>query len=132
MAGIYRSVEIMRRPIGADIMDYAVQADMDGQLSVLVHLRRTITPLFAGRQAGRQLTAELYNDEQLNPRGGCKMGRCLWETLCIINTSTASDNSTQCRLHGVVDRPRVHFESEASVCGLCIMELSSPDFRFSM
>jgi len=104
MAGIYRSVEIIRRPIGADIMDYTVQADMDGQLSVLVHLRRTIIPFFAGRQAGRQLTAELYNDEQLNPRGGCKMGRCLWETSCIISTSTTSDDGTQCRLHGVVDR----------------------------
>jgi hypothetical protein len=62
-------------------MDYAVRADMDGQLSVLlVHLQRTIMPFFAGRQTGRQLTAELYNDKQLNPQGGYKMGRCYYLT----------------------------------------------------
>ena len=39
MAGIHRSVEIVRRPVGADIMDYRVQADADGHLGIVVDLR---------------------------------------------------------------------------------------------
>jgi len=39
LAGIFRSVEILRRPKGADILDYRVQADMDGSLNVFVDLK---------------------------------------------------------------------------------------------
>jgi hypothetical protein len=39
LAGIFRSVEILRRPKGADLLDYRVQADMDGSLNVFIDVK---------------------------------------------------------------------------------------------
>ena len=53
MAGIHRSVELVRRPAGADIMDYRVQADADGHVGIAVDLRET--DLFESNSGGQAL-----------------------------------------------------------------------------
>lgn len=62
MAGIHRSVELIRRPAPADLLDYAVQADASGHLTCAVDLRTRSTP-------NRVLQMKLYNDLQLSADG---------------------------------------------------------------
>lgn len=71
MAGLHRSVELIRRPAHADILDYQVQADADGQLALDVECRPS--------QTKRSLKVALYHDEQMTPEGGCKEGACLFQ-----------------------------------------------------
>lgn len=79
MAGIHRSVELVRRPRGADIMDYHVLARTEGSLAVSVSLRgrkRDQQQQQGGRrrQTPRRLVrARLYKDRQLTADGGCEM-----------------------------------------------------------
>ena len=77
MAGIHRSVELIRRPRGADIMDFTVvQADAQGRLQVSVDCRR---PGFAAK-ADRTIVAKLYEDLQLSPDGNdWKKGSEIWK-----------------------------------------------------
>jgi beta-galactosidase len=71
MAGLHRSVELLRRPRGADMTDYQVQADASGQLSV------NITCRTGNRQ--RKVLARLYNDRQVTADGdGWVQGTCVW------------------------------------------------------
>ena len=62
MAGIHRSVELIRRAPSADILDFAVQADASGHLTCAVDLRGNMTP-------NRMLQMKLYNDLQLSADG---------------------------------------------------------------
>ena len=77
MAGVHRSVEIIRRPKGADIMDYQVHADAQGRLQVSVDCRAVFPA--SQQQKQRKVVARLYNDEQLSPDGSqWKQGELIW------------------------------------------------------
>ena len=79
MAGIHRSVELVRRPRGADMMDYRVQADADGHLGIAVDLRGTLS--------NRKVVAKLYSDEQLTSDGHWKKGKEVWSGEQVTNSS---------------------------------------------
>lgn len=64
MAGIHRSVEMIRRRPGSDVMDYKVRSSESGSFSVSVKMRMPSLPT--------RLTARLYPDEQLTADGGWK------------------------------------------------------------
>ena len=72
MAGIHRSVELIRRPAGADILDYVVQADATGHLNCSVEVR---AETILNRK--RLLRMQLYNDVQLTAEGDWKHGNLL-------------------------------------------------------
>ena len=77
-AGVHRSVEIIRRPKGADILDYHVHADAMGRLKVNVECR-TVFPAPSNDQ--RKIVAKLYDDQQLTPDGSeWKQGTQIWSS----------------------------------------------------
>jgi beta-galactosidase len=84
MAGIHRSVEILKRPQKADILDYHVQATAQGHLHVDVSCRRRRRRHnhhhgAANNNHNRTLVARLYNDQQLTPDGQqWKQGVLVW------------------------------------------------------
>ena len=95
MAGIHRSVEMFRRKRGADIIDYRVQADMNGQLSISLDLRKNSQ----FTNGDRKIKLALYNDEQTSWRGEVNTGKEVWSTeksICsssrVLNTSTKIEN----------------------------------------
>jgi beta-galactosidase len=95
MAGIHRSVEMFQRKRGADIIDYRVQADMDGQLSISLDLRNNSQ--YA--TCDRKIKLALYDDEQVSWRGEVKTGKEVWssdEVICssstVLNTSIKIEN----------------------------------------
>lgn len=61
MAGIHRSVELIRRSAEADLLDYQVQADASGHLTCSVDLRPTAN--------GKILQMKLFNDRQISGNG---------------------------------------------------------------
>jgi hypothetical protein len=83
MAGLHRSVELIRRPPRADILDYRVHATASRELTVAVQLRnhnhthkeeddrqtRTTTRRRYPHHHQLSLTARLYEDKQLTPDG---------------------------------------------------------------
>jgi beta-galactosidase len=69
MAGIHRSVELIRRPPGADILDFAVQADASGLLNCAIDFRPA-----ASKASRRTVQVELYNDVQLSAEGDWQAG----------------------------------------------------------
>lgn len=78
MAGIHRSIEIIKRPNASSIIDYIVQADANGHLSCVVSLD---SPSACKSNAFNttKLIARLYNDQQLNAIGtDWKQGECIW------------------------------------------------------
>jgi hypothetical protein len=96
MAGIHRSVELIRRPAGADILDYQVQADASGNITCSVDCRTTFP--VAGE---RQIVLELYEDEQLTVDGEWKEGPCIWKAVRTI------DAQVQCNVSDMVDASKV-------------------------
>lgn len=68
MAGIHRSVEIVRRPPSMDIMDYHVLTNHDGQLQVAVSVRDSASQN-AAMQEQKTIRLRLYVDEQLSADG---------------------------------------------------------------
>ena len=64
MAGIHRSVELIRRKRGADIMNYEVSALASGQLTVQVQLQG-----LSSHNGTRILKGRLYDDVQLSADG---------------------------------------------------------------
>ena len=100
MAGIHRSVEIMRRQCDMDIMDFRVQADMDGHLAVCVDLREGMK-----FRRTKSISVALFSDEQSGIRGGCRKGEEVWRYTdeirspngeedfdCLYKTSTVISN----------------------------------------
>jgi beta-galactosidase len=75
MAGIHRSVEIIRRKPKADIIDYQIQADASGHLDVHVECRPK-----SGQEVSRSIVLRLYDDEQTSDDGNIRYGSCLLET----------------------------------------------------
>ena len=108
MAGLHRSVELVQRSVGADIMDYRVNATALGEINVKVQLRNSASD---GSGSGssrnsvssekdsystRTITARLYADEQLTAEGDWKMAsQELWsESISITNMSPANKKNT--------------------------------------
>ena len=76
MAGVHRSVELIRRPRGVDITDFHVHADASGRLKVLVDTRQAFPATANSRRA---IVARLYDDLQLSPDGkDWKKGSEIW------------------------------------------------------
>jgi beta-galactosidase len=111
MAGLHRSVELVQRSVGADIMDYRVDATALGEINVKVQLRNSTASGGSGSGSGsggssrnsvssseqeRTITARLYADEQLTAEGDWNMAsQELWsETISITNTKTSTSTST--------------------------------------
>lgn len=79
-------MEIVRRPKGADIMNYKIHADADGRLKITVDCRGSFP---GNKDAGRKITAKLYADEQLTPDGEWKKGPEIWNS-----TKALSEDNT--------------------------------------
>jgi beta-galactosidase len=106
MAGIYRSVELVRRPVGADILDYRVQADADGHLGIVVDLKESGV-------TNRRVVAKLYSDEQLLPDGEWKVGDEVW-------TGEGTGGGTHCLVCGTVDTPKLWSAEEPNLYTLTL------------
>ena len=92
MAGIHRSVELIRRKSGADVLDYQVQADASGHLTCSVDCRPSAT--------GKIVQMKLYNDIQLTADGTkWKSKSCLLSQECQITSA----NTHQATLSADVD-----------------------------
>ena len=72
MAGIHRSVELIKRSISADILDYQVQADASGTLSASVDCRPQNS-----NSKERDVIFRLYEDIQLDFKGNFTRGSCI-------------------------------------------------------
>lgn len=110
MAGIHRSVELLLRPRqrGYDIIDYAVEANANGEISCTVQCR---PPEISekGRHNQRKIVAALYVDQQSLPDDGdisdnmgrktrksaFREGKCCWRS----EVAVAND---QCTLQGTI------------------------------
>ena len=73
MAGIHRSVELVRRRRDMDILDFRVQADMDGHLAVCVDLRKSMSVAKM-----KSIRICLFSDEQQNASGGYNKSDEVW------------------------------------------------------
>ncbi|KAG7345293.1 beta-galactosidase [Nitzschia inconspicua] len=69
MAGIHRSVELIRRPSQADIMDYHVLADHHGHIRVSVSVRQSTNQVMLQQQRRTKVRVQLFQDEQLTADG---------------------------------------------------------------
>jgi len=75
MAGIHRSVEIMRRNKRADIVDFRVQGDMNGHLGIYIDLRKA-HPMIHGDS---KIKVALSYDEQIPIQGNRKFKLTLYD-----------------------------------------------------
>jgi len=97
--GIHRSVELIRRPTGADILDYQVQADASGHITCHVECRRPTT----GATNYCNVVARLYDDQQLTADGDeWEEGKCVWTASKEISKKN-SDNHISFNLSGDID-----------------------------
>ena len=112
MAGIHRSVELIQRPPKADILDYQVQADATGHLSVSVECRHDFP--HGGGGSKRKLILRLYDDQQLTADGDWKEGKC------ILTTEACVEESDQCNLSAHVDRPKLWSAEKPSLYTLTL------------
>jgi beta-galactosidase/beta-glucuronidase len=79
-------VEIVRRPAGADLLDFKVQADANGHFECGVEYRR--------RSCTRRMVARIYSDKQLSANGDMwEPGECIWEKRRLINTDDGIETS---------------------------------------
>ena len=85
MAGIHRSVEMIRRPREATILDYQVQADASGHISCHVDLQEA--PMECST-----LSVKLFDDQQLSSDGDSwNEGDCLWACSKEIDSERLND-----------------------------------------
>jgi beta-galactosidase len=106
MAGLHRSVELVQRSVGADIMDYRVDATASGEINVKVQLRNSVSDDSGGGSSRnivsseqdsssrtRTITARLYADEQLTAEGDWNMAsQELWSKSTSITNTTSTPN----------------------------------------
>jgi hypothetical protein len=95
MAGIHRSVELIRRSPKADIMDYHVAAAASGDLTVSVQLRESAL-LQPPQEERRVVTARLYSDEQVTADGADwkEAKRELWSQRQTVDPTSATTTLT--------------------------------------
>jgi hypothetical protein len=97
MAGIHRSVELIRRRPGADILDYHVEAPASGDLCVSVQLRESSKP----QQSSRTILARLYDDEQLTADGDWKANTEIWSQRQSVEDPTSTTLQFKEQIPGV-------------------------------
>ena len=90
MAGIHRSVEMMKRNRDMDIMNYRVQADMDGHLAICVDLREGF---YNKPQTSKSISIALYDDDQQDVSGGCVKGDAIWRSTEEIQSGPEEEES---------------------------------------
>jgi beta-galactosidase/beta-glucuronidase len=89
--GIHRSVELIRRPLGADIIDYQVQADASGHITCHIECRRPIVVIRRSQQ--QRIVVRLYDDEQLTADGDVwKEGKCIWTASHMLEAEHGDNN----------------------------------------
>ncbi len=75
LSGIHRSIEIIRRPSQADIVDFQIQADANGHFECCIEHRRS-----SNSRNRRVIIARIYNDQQLSADGTqWEEGQCTWQ-----------------------------------------------------
>ena len=75
LSGIHRSIEIIRRPSQADIVDFQIQADANGHFECCIEHRRS-----SNSRNRRVIIARIYNDQQLSADGTqWEEGQCIWQ-----------------------------------------------------
>jgi hypothetical protein len=89
------TVELVRRPVGTDILDYRVQANADGNLGIVMDLKESLVCLIK-----EWLVAKLYSDEQLSPDGEWKVEDEVW-------TGEGGGGVTHCLVCGTVDTTKL-------------------------
>jgi beta-galactosidase len=99
-------VELVQRSVGADIMDYRVDATASGEINVKVQLRNSVSDDSGGGSSRnivsseqdsssrtRTITARLYADEQLTAEGDWNMAsQELWSKSTSITNTTSTPN----------------------------------------
>ena len=77
--GIHRSIEILRRPSKADIVDFQIQADVSGHFECCVEYRNK-NDTSRSIRSRRVIVARIYNDQQLTADGTeWNAGQCIWD-----------------------------------------------------
>jgi len=91
MAGIYRPVEVLRRPTrdGPSITDFRVQGDADGRLTISADVVQTNS----FDDDGCHLVAALYDDEQCSKFGGRRSGNEVWSAPLKISSIMSNDDA---------------------------------------
>jgi len=122
MAGIYRSVEMMRKRKGMDIKDLRVQGDMDGHLAVCMDLRSLSSSSSATSSSSssssssatysheqehqRKIELTLYNDMQTDALGTSsnrfKAGDIVWS-----HSENIYDLDTDYKTSGKIQNPKL-------------------------
>jgi len=106
MAGIHRSVELVRRPAAADILDYAVQADASGHISINVDCRRNNDN--ERRRQQRRVKVELYDDDQIDADGDAwRKGQCVWSASHELKADNKGFSVLSCNLSGDLPTARL-------------------------
>ena len=101
MAGLHRSVELVRRGPQADILQYYYHAKANGQLDVQVYCRSQQQRNENVQYQGREITFALYEDthevtDDTLGKNLWKAGPCLWEdTVSLSRTVDSCDVSTR-------------------------------------
>lgn len=86
MAGIHRPVDILRRPtIGASMVDFRVQGDADGRLSISADVELS--------SVGYSVVATLYDDEQIDKLGGRRSGNSVWSKVVLLQARGPSESA---------------------------------------
>ena len=98
LPGIHRSVELVRRPAAADLVDFQIQADANGHFECAVeYLRRD--------SVSRVMVARLYNDRQRSVVPGdhssWEPGECIWEMRHLIAEQNKPSASSGNQVHFV-------------------------------
>ena len=94
MAGIHRSVEIVRKTKGMDICDFRVQGDMDGHLAVSIDLKPS--------SKDRKIEVNVYDDQQTDTMGGFQCGKIIWS-----RSEVVQGFSNGCNISGIVQNVKL-------------------------
>ena len=80
-SGIHRSIEILRRPSKADIVDFQIQADANGHFECCIEYRNKCMIIGGSSTSQRRvIIARLYDDQQLSADGTqWEKGQCIWD-----------------------------------------------------
>jgi beta-galactosidase len=124
MAGIHRSVELIRKGPDMDILDYRVQGDMDGSLFVCVDLKKTMR-----RKGQKQICFKLFHDEQSTPVGGREGGNLpVWSIVQDINVNNEENEfNGEIRVSANIEGVKLWSAEEPNLYTLVIGVLNSCD-----
>ena len=114
MAGIHRSVEIVRSAKGMDICDFRVQGDMDGHLAVSVDLKPS--------SIDRIVVVNVYDDQQSDAMGGFQCGKIIWT-----HSETVQELSDGCNISGIVPKVKLWSAEFPNLYTITICLLDSND-----